>query len=257
MKKYALIGERLGHSYSKIVHEEIYRELNIDADFYLYECKRDELEDVINKLKTGEYAGYNVTFPYKKTVMQYIDVISDEAKAIGSVNTIYVKDGRTIGYNTDYFGFYYELLYYKVPVKGKDCYVLGTGGAALAVHKALEDLGGNVTYVSRHPGDGAISYEELKNREIDVLVNATPVGLYPNSDACAVDMETAKRSKYVLDVIFNPRITKLLGYRGSKMNGLFMLIYQAIKSEELFQDMKYSGDIDSLIARIEALIWIK
>ena len=255
MKKYALIGERLEHSYSMIVHRDIYEEWGIDATFELLECSEDELPMMVKKLKTGEYSGYNVTFPYKKTIMKYIDIISDEAKHIGSVNTIYVVDGKTIGYNTDYFGFYYELLYYRVPVHGKDCYVLGTGGAALAVRKALVDLGGNVYYVSRHPeGKNTISYQELENRKIDVLVNATPVGLYPDVDKSPVSKEIAKKAAYALDCIFNPSVTKMLEYNGSKMNGLFMLVYQAIKAEELFQNREYDGDIDALLRKIEAEI---
>ena len=252
MKKYALIGERLGHSYSPFVHNEIYKDLNIDAEFTLLECKKEELGEVINLLRKGSYQGFNVTFPYKIEVMQYLDDISPEAKAVGSVNTVFYRDGRVIGYNTDVYGFYAELLYFKVPVKDKECYILGTGGASLAVHKALEDLGGRVHYVSRTKRDGVITYSELEDKKIDVLVNATPVGLYPNSDACPCKPEIAMKASYVLDVIFNPRITKILEYGGSVMNGLFMLVYQAIKSEEIFQHTKYEFDARDLLDRLEA-----
>ncbi len=252
MKKYALVGERLGHSYSPFVHNQIYKDLNIDAQFFLLECKADELEGVINLLRTGEYHGFNITFPYKIEVMKYLDEISPEAEAVGSVNTVFYKNGKVIGYNTDVYGFYAELLYFKVPVKGKECYILGTGGASLAVYRALSDMGGNVYFVSRTKREGVITYSELEGRKIDVLVNATPVGLFPNCDACPCKKEIAESAGYVLDVIFNPRITKILEYAHSNMNGMFMLVYQAIKSEEIFQGMKYERDARDLLDRLEA-----
>ena len=255
MANYALLGEKLSHSYSPIIHKKIFEAYNLDASYSLLECKKEELVGIINSLREGKYQGFNVTIPYKIEVMKYLDEISPEALAIGSVNTIAYKDGKVIGYNTDYFGFYNELLTYNIPVKDKDCYILGTGGASLALYKALIDLGGNVKYVSRNPkNDNTITYEELNDRNIDLLVNATPVGMYPNVGLSPVDSETAKRSKYVVDIIFNPKRTKLLMDKGSDFNGLLMLVGQAVKAEEIWQDKKYPSDINKLLKEIEAII---
>ncbi|MBR6072590.1 MAG: shikimate dehydrogenase [Acholeplasmatales bacterium] len=255
MKKYALLGEKLSHSYSPIIHKKIFEAYNIDADYSLLECNKNDLEGIINKLRTGEYSGFNVTIPYKIEVMKYLDEISDEAKAIGSCNTIAYKDGKIIGYNTDYFGFYNELVYYNVEVKNKDCYILGTGGASLALYKALIDMGGNVKYVSRNPKNSeTITYLELENKNIDLLVNATPVGMSPNVGFSPVKSDIAKRSKYVVDIIFNPKRTQLLLDANSNMNGLLMLVGQAVKAEEIWQDKKYPLDIIGLLKEIEAMI---
>ncbi len=255
MKKYALLGEKLSHSHSPLIHNEIFKDLNIDATYIKLECKKDELKGIIDDLKAGIYNGFNVTIPYKKEVMQYLDEIDPNAKAIGAVNTIAYKDGKVIGYNTDYFGFKNELIFFNVLCKNKDAYILGTGGASLAVYKALIDLGANVYFVSRNPKDDkTISYEELENRNIDILVNATPVGMYPNVDASPVEKNIAKKAKYVLDLIFNPKITKILEYASSKMNGMYMLVGQAIKAEEIWQEKEYNKSIEELVKRIEMMV---
>jgi len=257
MKNYALLGEKLSHSYSPIIHKKIFEEYNINANYTLLECSKDELKDIINSLRIGKYDGFNVTIPYKIEVMKYLDEISAEALAIGSVNTIAYKNGKIIGYNTDYYGFYNELEYYNIPIKNKNCFILGTGGASLALYKALVDLGGNVKYVSRNKKEGnIITYNDLENENIDLLVNATPVGMYPNVGLSPVDSSVAKRSKYVVDIIFNPKRTKLLIDSNSNFNGLLMLVGQAVKAEEIWNDKKYPGDISLLLKEIEAIVWI-
>lgn len=255
MKKYALLGEKLSHSYSPLIHNEIFKDMNILATYELKEVSKDELKLAIESLRNDEYQGFNVTIPYKKEVMQYLDEISKEALEIGSVNTIAKINGKIVGYNTDYFGFYNELLYYNVEVKNKDCYILGTGGASLAIHKALKDLGGNVCYVSRNPKDSqTVSYDELESKNLDVIVNTTPVGMYPNVDASPIKKEIALKAKYVVDIIFNPKKTKLLEFADSNMNGLFMLVGQAIKAEEIWQNKNYDLKIEDLLKRIEMII---
>ncbi len=253
--KYALLGEKLGHSFSPQVHNEIFKDLNIDATYELKEIKKEEIVDALNLLKKGIYNGYNVTIPYKKEVMKYLDVIDDKAKEIGAVNTIAYKDGKLIGYNTDYYGFKEEILYNKIDVSNKDCYILGTGGASLALNKALKDLGANVYFVSRNPiNEFMISYEELKNKKPYLIVNSTPVGMYPNVDNCPIEEEIINNTKYVIDIIFNPLQTKLLKIAKSNMNGLFMLVGQAIKAEEIWQNRKYNESIENLLKRIEMII---
>ena len=250
--KYALLGEKLGHSFSPIIHKEIFKDFNIDAEYELKEIKKEEIKDTLDLLKKGIYSGYNVTIPYKREVMQYLDYITPEAMAIGAVNTIAYKDGKLIGYNTDYYGFKEEVLFNKIDVNDKECYILGTGGASLALNKALKDLGGIVYFVSREPkNDNTISYSELKNKKPYLIVNSTPVGMYPNVDASPLDKEVTLKANYVMDIIFNPLQTKLLKDANSTMNGLFMLVGQAIKAEEIWQDKKYELSIEKLLKRIE------
>ena len=250
--KYALLGEKLGHSFSPIIHKEIFNDFNIDAEYELKEIKKEEIKETLDLLKKGIYKGFNVTIPYKKEVMQYLDFITPEAMAIGAVNTIAYKDGKLIGYNTDYYGFKEEVLFNKIDVKNKECYILGTGGASLALNKALKDLGGIVYFVSREPkNDNTISYSELKNKKPYLIVNSTPVGMYPYVDASPLDKEVTLKANYVMDIIFNPLQTKLLKDANSFMNGLFMLVGQAIKAEEIWQDKKYELSIEKLLKRIE------
>ncbi len=256
MKKYALIGEKLSHSYSPLLHSEIFKDLNIDATYELLEVKEDELSKVIDNLKKGIYSGYNVTIPYKKVIMKYLDVITDEAKAIGAVNTISYKDGKVIGYNTDYYGFKETVIKNNIDVLNKDCYILGTGGASLAVNKALIDLGAKVKYVSRNQiGKNIISYDDLyKIKNPYLVINTTPVGMYPNVSSSPLDSNYAKDIKYLIDIIFNPKKTKLMIDSNSNINGLLMLVGQAIKAEEIWQDMKYEKSILDLLKRIEMMI---
>ena len=250
MKKYGLLGEKLSHSYSPIIHNYVFEKLNIDASYELIECSVDDLSKYIDLIKSGVYSGYNVTIPYKKSIMKYLDVIDDKALSIGSVNTVYVKDGKVVGTNTDYDGFLKTLEYYNVDVNNKNCFVLGTGGASLAIKSVLKDLGGNVTFVSRSPKDDIISYDDLKDKNIDVLVNTTPVGMYPNVNGCPVDVEVINNSKVVIDIIFNPKITKLLEYANSEINGLYMLVLQAFKAEEIWQDKVIDLDLKELFKRM-------
>ena len=187
--------------------------------------------------------------------MKYLDEITPEAKEIGACNTIAYKNNKLIGYNTDYYGFKEEVIYNKIDVKGKECYILGTGGASLALYKALVDLGGNVFFVSRNPlNDKMISYEGLKNKNPYLIVNSTPVGMYPNIDNSPLEKQIINKSKYVIDIIFNPLKTKLLKDANSDMNGLFMLVGQAIKAEEIWHDIKYEKSIIELLKRIEMKI---
>lgn len=253
--KFALLGEKLGHSFSPIIHKEIFKDFNIEATYELKEIKKEEILDTLNLLKTGVYNGFNVTIPYKKEVMKYLDIIDDKALEIGAVNTIKCIDGKLIGYNTDYYGFKEEVIYNNIDVKGKNCYILGTGGASLALDKALRDLGANTYFVSRNPSNkNTISYDELNNVNPYLIVNSTPVGMYPNCDSSPIDEALASKAKYVMDIIFNPLKTKLLQYANSNMNGLFMLVGQAIKAEEIWHGKSYNGSIEKLLKRIEMIL---
>ena len=251
--KFGLLGAKLGHSFSPAIHNKICEYLEIDATYELIELDEDDLESQIAKIRSGEYQGYNVTIPYKKEVMKYLDEISDEAKAIGSVNTIALVNDKVIGYNTDYYGFYQTIIYNNIKVENKDCYILGTGGASLAIHKVLSDLKGNVTYVSRNPEDNNISYEELESKNIDLLVNTTPVGMYPNVDKSPVSKEVAQKAKNVVDIVFNPLKTRLLIDSNSSFHGLYMLVGQAIKAEEIWHNRRIDLIIEEVVSYIKNL----
>ena len=247
MKKYGLLGKTLGHSVSNIIHNYVFEKMLIDAKYELIECEIEKLEYYIEALKEGKFHGFNVTIPYKKEIMKYLDYIDDKAKSIGSVNTIYLNHGKVYGTNTDYDGFLGTLNLYNIDVKDKDCYVLGTGGASLAVSKVLTDLLGNVIFVSRTPKLGNISYDQLKDRNIDVLINTTPVGMYPNIDDMPVDVDIISRCDVVIDIIANPKQTKLLQCANSRINGLYMLILQALKAEEIWQEREINLNIEEIV----------
>lgn len=251
---YNLLGEKLSHSFSAIIHKAILSAFGDNDTYGLLECNKEDLKGLIEDGKKGLYKGFNVTIPYKIEIMKYLDFIDDKAKAIGSVNTIHFKDGKAYGYNTDYDGFLKELKYYKIDVKDKDAYILGTGGASLAINKVLADLGSKTTYVSRNKiGSRIISYDELKDKDIDIIVNTTPVGMYPHQGLSPIDEKTIKKAKTVIDIIFNPKQTELLRLADSNYNGLYMLIAQAVRAEEIWHQMKFN-DNDEFYERVGMLI---
>ena len=227
--KFGLLGRKLGHSWSPQIHT-----LLCGYDYGLYEV---EPEDVESFLRTTELAGMNVTIPYKKTVVPYCATLSDAAKAIGSVNTLVRTPEGWHGDNTDYAGFVAMTEACGVPVRGKKALVFGSGGASLAVLAALRDLGAEpIVNISR---SGADNYRNL-DRQADaaILVNATPLGMFPNAGVSPADLEAFPRCEAVLDVVYNPARTKLLldaEARGiPHAGGLIMLVAQARRSAEQF-----------------------
>lgn len=231
MMRFALLGHPLSHSFSPKIHNLIYKLYNVDATYELKDVAQDDLSQAIIDLKMGKYQGFNVTIPYKIEIMKYLDDISDEARLIGSVNTVAIIEGKAIGFNTDYYGFIDELNANKLDVNNKDIYVLGTGGASKAVVKALSDLGAHVSIVSRTKTDETVSYEEINNiTKIDGIVNTTPVGMWPNTSNSPLNEAVTSRAGFVLDIIFNPLKTKLMSFNKNSYNGLEMLVYQACKA---------------------------
>lgn len=242
MNKYALIGRKLSHSYSPIIHQYLFKKNDINATYSLIEIEENELEKCIVDLKNNLYSGFNVTIPYKEKVIPYCDILTDAAKEIGAVNTIYLKDGKVIGDNTDHSGFAKELDYYNIDVNLKNVYVLGNGGAAKAIAYALKKKGANVIFVSRS-GNG-IGYDELKQIDkYDILINTTPLGMYPNLDASILEEDIVKRANLCIDLIYNPRKTKFLSFAKEGYHSLLMLFFQAIDAEEIWQDKKIHYDL--------------
>lgn len=238
MKKFGLIGGKLGHSYSPLIHSKFG-----DYEYELCEAKEEELEAL---LKKEEYGGFNITIPYKKTVLKLCDEISDTARAIGSVNTIIrSEDGKLKGYNTDYDGFIYLLKAAKIDVKGMKCMVLGSGGASLTVQTVLADMGASEIVIISRKGEN--NYENI-NRHFDseVIVNTTPVGMYPGNGRTPVNLDDFKNCRGVVDLIYNPNKTKLVLDAMAKSlpatGGLAMLVAQAKESSEFFQNKRIEDE---------------
>lgn len=244
MIKLGLVGEKLSHSLSPQIHEEIMKQRGIDGTYELLEFSKETFTRDFNALKNAGYRGVNVTIPYKEAVIPLLDNISKQAKYIGAVNTVLFEKGLATGFNTDYDGFLSLLDHNNIAVKGKGAVVLGSGGAAKAVVKGLLDLGiYDLTIVSRKKqnfhGNYTVSYEFFREAKLkcDILINCTPVGMYPNADDCPIPKECI-RAEVVIDTIYNPPKTQLLKYAeelGIKaVNGNFMLWEQAVKAQEIW-----------------------
>lgn len=226
---YGLLGEHLPHSFSPQIHMSLGNE-----DYHLFEIAPENLE---NFLTERNFKGLNVTIPYKKAVMTYLDEISPEAEKIGAVNTITVRDGKLCGDNTDYFGFKYMVEKSGITIKDKKVLVLGSGGASLTVQTVLKDMGAKeILVVSRN---GEINYTNIySNTDTDIIVNTTPVGMYPDNMNSPVDLSKFPNITGVIDVVYNPLKTRLI-MEAEKMGipymtGLPMLVAQAKKAHEIF-----------------------
>lgn len=235
--KCGLLGKKLGHSFSPMIHKKLG-----DYEYSLFEKEEDEIE---NFIKNGDFDGINVTIPYKRTVIPYLDEISDVAKRAGSVNTIVRRsDNSLYGDNTDVYGFMAMVRHADIDVAGAKVLILGSGGASGAVKTALEEMKATPVIISR---SGENNYDNLYfHRDAKVIVNTTPLGMYPGNGEAAVDLSDFPNCCGVLDLIYNPLRTKLLlqaeklGIRYS--NGLYMLVSQAVRSAELFLE-KYGEKV--------------
>ena len=256
MKKFGLLGEHLGHSFSKGIHEHYFEKEKIDADYTLIEKNINEIESLMTELREKTYDGINVTIPYKVEVMKYLDDISDESIKIGAVNTILSKDGKLYGHNTDYFGFKKTLEYNKIDICNKKVLILGTGGASKAVYSVISDLGASNIYLAsiiendNFPVKGKdylIRYSDIKDlTDIELIVNCTPSGMYPQLNQAPLNAEQEIPANNLVDIIYNPEITTLMlkySIKGANVvNGLMMLVAQAIKSEEIWNEKEFSDE---------------
>lgn len=261
LKVFGLIGEKLTHSLSPVIHNNLYQILNLNASYSLYQVKPDHLKAAIEGIKALDLSGVNVTIPYKVKVMQYLDEISAEAQKIGSVNTIHYNDAKLTGYNTDYFGFGRMLEKYNLNLAGKTTIVLGNGGAAKSVIAYLEDIGASqIVIIARNPrnaSDYAQTHRVLDYTELsqiphgDALINCTPVGMYPENNASPLSQAEVSKFKAVVDLVYNPFCTKLMSHAKDlgipAFNGLYMLVAQAIAAVEIWIESKISDEVVDLI----------
>ena len=241
-----LLGKKLGHSYSPQIHSYLG-----NYSYHLFEKAPDELAEF---LRSGDFSGLNVTIPYKKEVLPYCNALSDRAKALGAVNTIVLQeDGSLIGHNTDFFGFHSMILRSGIQVSGKKVLVLGSGGASATVVAVLRQMKANVIIISR---TGENNYQNLHlHTDASVIVNTTPVGMYPNVGITPLNLDLFPNLEGVLDVVYNPARTQLLmdaEKRGiPTQNGLWMLVAQAKESAEWFTGQQIS---DECIANIHGIL---
>lgn len=240
MDKYGLIGYPLGHSFSKNYFNEKFENEGIDAKYINFEILHiEDLTEILDT--TPELKGLNVTIPYKEKVISYLDFISPEATAIGAVNVIKVEHkGNNVklkGYNSDVIGFTRSIEPFLEPCH-KKAFILGTGGASKAINYGLKSLGLETVYVSRFERPGTIQYDKITPeiiKEYNVIVNCTPVGMYPHTDECPeLPYEAMDSHTLLYDLIYNPDET-LFMKKGKEQgatvkNGLEMLLLQAFAS---------------------------
>ena len=235
--KCGLLGRKLGHSYSPQIHSRL--------GSYGYSLFEKEPEELENFLKNGDFSGLNVTIPYKKSVIPYLSELSPTAQRLGAVNTIVRREGRLIGHNTDYFGFRSMVEQSGLALRGKKVLVLGSGGASNTAVAVLDELGALVVVISR---SGENNYTNLDlHTDAAAIVNATPVGMYPNVGESPVDLALFPKLEGVLDIVYNPARTQLLLDTEARgivaMNGLWMLVAQAKESAEWFTSTTICDDV--------------
>lgn len=244
---YGLLGEKLSHSFSKIIHEKLGR--------YTYDLLPMNIDELHSFLKKRDFKGVNVTIPYKREVMLFCDEIDETAKSIGAVNTIVNKEGKLIAYNTDFYGFLYTLRQNNIIVKNKIVYILGSGGTSKTIKACMEYLNAKeIVIVSRNSSQNKITYEEaLQRKDAQIIVNATPNGMYPNNYNLPIEIDAFKNLYAVIDVIYNPLNTRLLQKAKQKdiiyVNGLQMLVAQAVYAARFFLDEEIDEEKIDIIYR--------
>lgn len=224
-----LLGRKLSHSYSPQIHNYL--------GSYTYQLYEKEPDEVGSFLKSNDFDALNVTIPYKKDVIPFCSELSPAAKKLGAVNTIIRrKDGALYGHNTDYFGFLSTVKKTGLSIAGKKALVLGSGGASVTAVAVLKEMGARVITISRN---GENNYDNLSlHGDASLIVNATPVGMYPNNGQAPVDLSMFSKLEGVIDMIYNPSRTALLQQAAARgivaENGLWMLVAQAKESAEWF-----------------------
>lgn len=242
-KKFGLLGKSLAHSFSKDFFTDFFEENNVSAVYDLIELHSDQDLSSFFCEKVFKFAGLNVTVPYKRAVLPFLDEISDEAAEIGAVNTIKVSDsGKLIGYNTDAFGFHQSIKPY-LDFNHNRALIIGTGGASKAVDFVLKKIGLDVFFISRNPQfDRQFAYADMNVNMIGsckLIVNCTPIGMYPDVEGSfPFPYEFLTKQHLIIDLIYNPEQTNFLREAESMgsvvLNGKSMLYQQAMKSWELW-----------------------
>jgi len=227
-KKFCVIGQSLPHTFSPEIHSFF------GLDYGVEELRN--LEALQSFVKNTDYDGFNVTIPYKRDIIPLLQHVSKEALEMGAVNTVVKKEGEWYGHNTDIYGIRYALKQAGIEVEGKKIAILGSGGTSHMANYALKDIAREIVVVSR---TGEINYNNIYDiKDIDVVINTTPVGMYPNNEPAPVDLEKMPSVKGVFDAIYNPLRTTLL-LKAEELglnwaNGLSMLVEQARVARDIF-----------------------
>jgi len=230
--------------------------MGVEASYNLFPTSQEEIGQIAERIKARGIKGVNVTIPYKETILSQLDGISDEAKAIGAINTISLRDNKLYGYNTDYFGFGKLLSASHIEVNNKTAVILGTGGSSKAVTAYLLDNQIKKIYlitrnkhqsITEHQKVSLMGYEDLKEITGELLINTTPVGMYPHIQSTPVDVNIVSNYKTLVDLIYNPKETEFLKLGSSQgkvtLDGLYMLVAQAVKAQEIWQEREIPDHI--------------
>lgn len=238
-KQYGLLGFNIQYSLSPKLHKIIFEKLCIDGEYTLLDVafkshEESALNEVINMLKSGELSGINITIPYKEKIIKYVDKLDEIAQKIGAINTIKIENGSLVGYNTDYYGIVETLKEMNINLYNKECYIFGTGGSSKAVYYTLKELGGIPYFVSRgKTGEGVLSYDTIESfkTKMELAVNCTPKEL---------DVKILSKFKNVFDLKYSKVADTVIdkSLDTNIIDGLFMLVVQGIKSQELWQNKK-------------------
>lgn len=281
MKRFALLGEPLGHSVSPVLHKAIYRQLEIDdASYRTIDLPEERLKSFFSGFRVGGFDGVNVTIPHKAAVISLLDEVDSKAKLINAVNCVSRVGNRLTGYNTDLLGFAYSLRQNSVQIEGQEFAILGAGGSAQAVAVALaEGEAKHITLFGRTPerteqlkqtiaavndsvtvviADEASLLERA--RQINCVINTTPVGMSPKTQESPIDSEFFAEHMVAFDLIYNPLQTAFLQHAEAKgaqtINGLQMLVAQAVYSVEIWMggNIVTHIDVNALVRDIEKTI---
>lgn len=260
MEKFGLIGYPLGHSMSPVIHRELFKINGIDASYELMQIHPDDLSDGIGTLMN--FKGFNVTIPHKSQIIPFLDKLSDRAELFGSVNTVFNDNGTKIGYNTDCFGFLRAMEMAGIKLGG-NVLLCGSGGVSrmfafesvmagasltLAVRDSDIPAAENIAQEIRLKLERDVTVKNLDSvdGDYDILINGTPVGMFPKSDACVLPKNQVQRCSAVFDAVYNPLETLLVSYAkeaGAKYsNGLPMLVWQAAVAQEIWFDVKFTKE---------------
>ncbi len=248
--EYGLIGERLGHSFSKEIHAKLFD--------YSYELREMSLEELDRFMREKKFKAINVTIPYKQAVMPYLDEIDPAAQRIGAVNTVVNRDGALIGYNTDFFGLRALIEKSGVSLSGKKVLILGSGGTSKTATAVAEAMGAREIFrVSRSEGEGVVTYDEVyKNHtDADIIINTTPCGMFPKNGTSAIELDRFQTLCGCFDAVYNPlRSAFVLAAKKRGIpaeGGLYMLVAQAVFAAEHFVSQQLPEDtIDRVFSEI-------
>lgn len=243
MKNFGLIGEKLSHSFSEKYFSNKFNKLNIYKEnvYKLYEI--ENINDFKKLISRINFSGLNVTVPYKKDIIKYLDIVSDDAKKIGAVNTIKFIKNKLVGYNTDIIGFEKSLNSFIAKKQIKSAVVLGTGGSSLAIKYVLDKKKISYLSVSRNEKKNQITYSELNNTKnlsnYELIINTTPLGMYPNINTFPeIEYKQLNKNHFLFDLVYNPTETKFMAFgkkqKARVINGYEMLVGQAEASWEIW-----------------------